>query len=349
MRAVIFFGEQDVRLVDRPVPQPGEGQVRLKVALAGVCATDRHIVAGHFAVRPPRVLGHELAGSVDALGPGVDRAWLGQPCGVRPARFCGRCSMCQSGAPQLCQNFACLGNTQDGGYAEYTLVPADQLVPLADMGFETAVWLEPLACVLQALEQAGGAALRGPVLVLGAGVLGKLMLQALLALVDCPVAVIDPNPERVHAAIRLGAQAGWTVPRQGPTPEADLALQAWAPGGPALVIDTSGAAEAIRRAVLWAGPRGKVLLFGVSDPIDEVCLSPQAIFSKELCLLASSGMAPASFDAALALLRERRLDPTAQGMHRFDLEALPAHLLGQAERVEGKLIVRPGGRGEGQP
>lgn len=346
MRAVIFSGVRDVRLMELPIPEPGAGQVRLKVTLAGVCATDRHIVAGHFAVPPPRVLGHELVGVVDAVGPGAPEAWIGKTCGVCPARFCGRCAMCQSGAPQLCRNFACLGNTDDGGFAEFTLVQVDQLVPLNGMAPEAAVWLEPLACVLQALEQAGGAAISGPVLVAGAGVLGKLMIQALQALADCPVAVIDPNLHKVETALALGAQAGWAVPRQGPAHAVEAALHDWAPQGPALVIDTSGVPEAIRRAVEWAGPRGKVLLFGVSDPDAEVCLIPQTIFGKELTLLASSGMAPASFDAALAMLHDGRIDPQVLGATRISLEDLPAHLLGQGKKTDGKLLVQPDMAGE---
>lgn len=342
MRAVTFYGVNDVRLVDLPVPMPGIDEVRLKVSLAGVCATDRHIVSGHFAVRPPRVLGHELTGVVEAVGPGVSADWLEQACAIRPARFCGACRMCISGAPQLCENFECLGNTHDGGYAEYTLARIDQLIPLGGLSMVAAVWLEPLACVLQALQQAGLETLDGPILILGAGTLGRLMVQAVQALAPNPLAVIDPNPDKVAAALALGAQAGWIAPRSGPAPDAALALRKWAPQGPVLVVDTSGSPAAIWRAMDWAGPRGKVLLFGVSNPGETACLAPHTLFSKELTLLASSGMTPSSFDMALALLRSGGIDLAAQETATISLDDLPAHLLGKASPTGRKLLVSPG-------
>lgn len=348
MRAVIFNGVNRVRMEDMPVPVPGPGEACLKVALAGVCATDRHIVSGHFAVRPPRVLGHELTGVVDAVGQGVAAEWLGQSCAVRPARFCGRCAMCLSDAPQLCQNFECLGNTHNGGYAEYTLAKVDQLIPLNGLTFEEAVWLEPLACVLQSLQQIGLAAFSGPVLILGAGVLGRLMIQAIHAVAPNSLAVIDPNPAKIQLALALGAQAGWPAPRSGEAAEAARELRAWAPDGPAAVIDTSGAPEAIRRAVEWAGPRAKVLLFGVSGPAATACIAPHHLFSKELTLQASSGMSPASFDAALDLLRSGRINLQAQETVTIGLEDLPAQLLGKAGPAFAKLLVRTGALEEAQ-
>lgn len=133
MKSVAFIGKHNVQLCEAPDPTPGRGEVRLKVLLAGLCATDRYIVAGHFSVQPPRILGHELVGIVDAIGAKVSESWMGVKVGVLPARFCGTCVMCQSDNPQLCQNFECLGNTHDGAYAQFTIAKSDQLVPLEEI------------------------------------------------------------------------------------------------------------------------------------------------------------------------------------------------------------------------
>lgn len=341
MRSVVFYGVRDVRLADTPIPQPGFDEVRLRVLLAGVCATDHHIVQGHFPVAPPRILGHELVGQVDAIGPGVDESLMGRTCGVSPARFCGVCEACRQGAPQLCRNFECLGNTHDGAYAEYTLARAGQLLPLRILSPEQAVWLEPLACVLQALDVAGTASAPGPVLILGAGALGRLMVQILKATTGVHVAVVDPNPSRVEAALALGAEAGWVVPRSGPAEAATAALADWAPQGVPVIVDTTGVSEAVRRAVDWAGLRGKILLFGVSAPEVDLCLSARQIFSNELTLLASSGMTPAAFDAAVTLLRSHPLDLSGLVSKTISLEELPAYLLGETPREPGKVLVHP--------
>jgi threonine dehydrogenase-like Zn-dependent dehydrogenase len=341
MRSVVFFGKENVRLIDLPVPQPGKGEVLLRVCLAGLCATDRHIVAGHFAVRPPRVLGHELVGVVEAVGLEVNPGWVGKLCGVRPARFCGECVQCRDGKPQLCQKFECLGNTQDGAYAEYALVPADQLVNLNGLPPEAGVWLEPLACVLQALTQLGQENLTGPILIVGAGVLGKLMLKVLLASGSPGVAVIDPNPSKVAAALEIGAQAGWIVPRQGPVGQAQAEINSWAPAGIPVIVDTTGSPVAIQRALEWARPGGKVLLFGVFDPTSTLSISPHQIFSKELTILASSGMSPDSFELSVEMLQSGRIDPQPLIATTIDLGQLPPYLLGQVSNSNGKVVVCP--------
>lgn len=339
MRSVAFFGKGDVRLVDLPAPQPGEGEVRLQVHLAGLCATDRHIVAGHFEVRPPRILGHELVGIVDQVGPGVDPGWINKLCGVRPARFCGDCAQCRTGASQLCQNFECLGNTHDGGYAEYTLMLAEQLVTLDRLTPEAGVWLEPLACVLQAVARLGGEYLAGPVLIMGAGVLGKLMLIALLASNFANVAIVDPNQAKVTTALRLGAQFGWSVPRQGAADQVVAELGNWAPEGIPTIIDTTGSPVALQRAMDWARPGGKVLLFGVSDPAASLSVSPYQIFTKELIILASSGMSVKSFDLSVEMLQSGQIDPRSLVSTTIDLAELPAYLLGELPNPDGKVVI----------
>jgi D-arabinitol dehydrogenase (NADP+) len=341
MKSVAFLGKQVVQLREAPDPTPGEGEVRLKVLLAGLCATDRHIVAGHFSVQPPRILGHELVGIVDAIGPEVPENWIGVKVGVIPARFCGKCAMCQSGNPQLCLNFECLGNTHDGGYAQFTIARSDQLIPLNEISEYDAVWLEPLACVIQALNQVGGKGIAGPVLIIGAGTLGMLMLETILSMTPAKVAVVDPNQPKIENALSRGAQMGWEVPRQGPAPETTEALHQWAPNGVPIVIDTTGVPTAIQRGIEWASPRGKVLLFGVSDPTSKLCISPHQVFSKELAILASSGMTPASFEAAVTLLREKRIQPSTLNAGVINLQDLPAYLLGEKTLPFGKVLISP--------
>lgn len=342
MQSVVFYGPGELRLEDYPIPVPGENEVRLGVILAGICSTDLHICQGHFAIQPPRVLGHELVGLVDALGPGVPVHWLGQMCGVSPALFCGECAPCRSGAPELCANFACLGNTQDGAFAEFTLARLDQLAPLGNLSPESAVWLEPLACVLHAIRAASLVG-RGPVLVIGAGTLGRLMVQVLRATGEAPLAVVDPNPLKIEQALAEGAQAGWVVPRSGPVPDVDREIQRWSVGGPQTIFDTTGAPAAIERALVWAGPKARILLFGVSDPAARLNIPPSLIFSKELTLSATAGMTPDSFQEAEKLLRSRRLDTAALVSTVIDLSEIPGVLRDRGSLQAGKVLVSPSG------
>jgi threonine dehydrogenase-like Zn-dependent dehydrogenase len=219
------------------------------------------------------VLGHEVAGEVAALGAGVAGLAPGQAVGVNPPVFCGECAYCRRGQPQQCQRFRCLGNTEDGGWAEFVVIRADQAIPLDGLAPERAVWLEPLSCVLRALgpaETIKGATL----LVVGAGPLGLLAVEVARAWGAAAVAVVDPNAGKLHRAEQVGAHLACRVARAGATEEGDAALSQLAPLGFEHVLETTGRAAAIERALRWAGRVSTVHLFGVSDPAERVALSP---------------------------------------------------------------------------
>ena len=344
MQSVVLDAPGLISLSDLPLPEPGEGEVRLRVTLAGICSTDRHIYHGDFPVPLPRVLGHELVGRVDAVGAGLPETWLGQMCAVQPARFCEKCTNCLRGYPELCLHFSCLGNTQDGGFAEYALVRADQLIPLEGLSPESAVWLEPLACVLHALESSASAA-SSTVLVIGAGTLGKLMVMALREMSQARLAIVDPNPKKIQEALDLGAHAGWVIPRSGPALEVGEQIQHWAMDGVQTVIDTSGSPVAIERAINWAGAGARVVLFGVSDPDARISVSPRAILDKEIQLSAVAGMTPATYKQAESLLRAGRIHPGSLVAEVVDLIEVP-RILAEGTRMNiGKVLVRPGGMG----
>ena len=349
MNAIVFHGQNDIRLEQRSRPNPGAGEVRLRVLLAGICMTDWHILQGHFAVPAPRVLGHELVGVVDALGLGVGDAWLGREVAVNPATFCGGCSHCRAGRAELCQNFECLGNTADGGFADYTLARAEQLIPLDGMPAEQAVWLEPLACVIHALQVAD-ADDASAVLVMGAGTLGKLMVQTLQATTKAAIAVVDPNLDKVQQAMAMGAEAGWTAPRTGPAPEVRQAFQAWTgTSQPLLLIDTTGQPQAIERILDWAGPGDQVLLFGVSDPAAQIAVSPGLIFTKALTIRAAAGMTATALAAAHTLLRRGQLNTAALVWQTVTLAQAPALLRQMGHGSQGKILIRPDRRGAAAP
>jgi len=341
LKAAVFYGTNDLRITDVPRPTPGAWEALLRVHTAGICMTDWHILQGHFPVKPPRILGHELTGVVEAVGPGVLSGWVGQMVGVSPARFCGHCAACQQGALQLCANFECLGNTSDGGFAENVVVRADQLVQLGKTPPERAVWMEPLACVLHAIEAACPTP-KGVMLVSGAGTLGQLMVQALWATQNARVAVVDPNPAKVEAARRFGAEVGWIVPRSGAADDVAPAVREWAANGLSAIIETSGKPLAFERAVQLAGPQTRIVLFGVSDPQAQAALPLSVLLAKELTITAASGMTPATFAAATKLLTDSTIDTNTLVAQVVDLGGIPSALDRMSRGSAGKVLVQPG-------
>ena len=180
MRAAVFHGVRDIRLEERERRRPGRGEVAVRVKACGVCGTDVHMyhgAPGSVQIRPPVVLGHELSGEVAEVGAGVDRLADGDRVTVDPNMPCGRCFYCRIGRGHLCESLRAVGVTQDGGFAEYCIVPASQVYRVRQsVSFEAAALAEPLACCLHGIDRM---AIRPgqEVAVFGVGPIGLMAVQ----------------------------------------------------------------------------------------------------------------------------------------------------------------------------
>jgi threonine dehydrogenase-like Zn-dependent dehydrogenase len=147
MRALVRRGNA-VSLEHVPIPEPESGEVRVRVAVAGLCRTDLLVAAGRIPAVDPVVLGHEFAGTVDALGPGVASPDTGVRVAVRPVLPCGRCAVCRED-PINCSARRMLGADRDGAFAEFAVVPADCVYPIPErLSFLAAAYAEPIAAAL---------------------------------------------------------------------------------------------------------------------------------------------------------------------------------------------------------
>ncbi len=183
MKAARYYGHKDVRVEEVPVPEIPAGFVRVRIAWAGICGTDRHEYTGPVWVpmnKPHRItgqmapitLGHELSGVIVALGEDVKGWQVGDRVTASGNIYCGTCEMCQSGRVNLCENLAFNGIGRDGAFAEYMVMPAYQLYKVPDsVSLEQAVLAEPLACGWHATRALGD--LKGKnVAVVGPGIIG---------------------------------------------------------------------------------------------------------------------------------------------------------------------------------
>lgn len=227
---------QPLALEERPVPEPGPGEVRLRVASCGVCHTDLHTVEGELLpVRLPVVPGHQVVATVEALGPGAERLL---PEGVRPGsrvgvpwlyRACGRCEYCLQGRENLCESPQFTGYHVDGGYAEWMVAPAESLLPIPDRYAD--IEAAPLLCAgiigYRSLKVAGVEP--GQRLALfGFGASAHLTLQV-AASWGCEVIVFSRQPRHRELARRLGAV--WTGQAGDKPPFAVHAAISFAPAG----------------------------------------------------------------------------------------------------------------------
>lgn len=123
MKSILIEKPNQLAIIEREIPTPSAGEVRVKVKLAGICGSDSHIYRGHnpFA-KYPRVIGHEFFGVIDAVGEGVESARVGERVAVDPVVSCGHCYPCSIGKPNVCTTLAVLGVHADGGFSEYAVV-----------------------------------------------------------------------------------------------------------------------------------------------------------------------------------------------------------------------------------
>src|SRR5918999_2161628 len=270
MRAIrLTAWEQPAELASVPEPEPGPGEVLLRVAGAGLCHSDLHLMhwrAGTLPYELPFTLGHEVAGTVAALGPGADGIEAGEPVLVYGPWGCGRCRACSVGAEHLCDagltaRGAGLGG--EGGLAEYMVVPSPRLTvpldgldpvaaaPLADAG------LTPYHAIRRALHALGPGT---SAIVIGVGGLGPVAVQLLKTLSPARVIAVDRRDEALELATRSGAdvvlQAAGLAARE---------LRRAAGGrGAALVVDCVGSDETLVLAAGAVASGGHVSVIGLA-------------------------------------------------------------------------------------
>jgi 2-desacetyl-2-hydroxyethyl bacteriochlorophyllide A dehydrogenase len=283
MKAVVLERPREAVVKDLPVPSPGPGEVVVAVKACGICGTDVHIYEGEFPPSPyPLVPGHEMAGVVAATGHGVDTVKEGDPVAVDPSLFCGRCFFCRTNRGNLCENWGAIGDTTDGGFAEYVRAPAKNAYRLPPrMSFSEGAFVEPLSCVVYALR-------RMPitpgdeVLIFGAGPMGLLLLQAVKHAGASTVAAVDLKPARLEVARTLGADVTAT-----PGPALQEVVDRTIPRGFDVVIDATGSPRVVQEAFEYIRRGGRLLIFGVSPAGAPARFEPFQVYNKDLTIYGS--------------------------------------------------------------
>jgi 2-desacetyl-2-hydroxyethyl bacteriochlorophyllide A dehydrogenase len=287
-------------------PEPEAGEVLLRVMASGICGTDVHIFHGEYLGDYPIIPGHEFAGVIEAVGPGVTRWRPGDRVAVEPNIACDNCESCLNNRQNFCQNWQAVGVTRPGGMAQFTTLPEKAAFDVGDLPFEQAAFVEPLSCVLHGLERLQIAS-ADRVAILGAGPIGLLLLQGARLNGASHVTVVDKNAARVSFAGQSGADEILTE------------LDELTPDGYDAMIDATGVIAVMRRAIDFARPGGKVLLFGVPPAGQEMCLEAFKIFRKGLTLLSSFTSVRNSYQA-VNLLRTGRVRVDQLVSHRLPLE-----------------------------
>jgi propanol-preferring alcohol dehydrogenase len=332
-------------LEEVPIPEPGPGQVLLKMAGAGACHSDLHLMewpAGQVDFDPPFTLGHENAGWVEALGAGVGDLQAGESVAVYGPWGCGRCPACRRGSENYCERQAEIGALGgglglDGGMAEYLLVPSARLLlPLGDLDPRDAAPLTDAALTpYHAIKRSLHKLVPGShAVVIGVGGLGHMAVQILAAVSPARVVAVDTSPARLELARQVGADA--TVPSGE---DADEAVREATGGrGAELVLDLVGSDDTLVLAVACGRMEGDVTLVGLAGGT-----LPFSFFSQPYeCSLATTYWGSAvELHEVLELERAGKIHAHVE---RFSLQQAP-EVYARLRRgdIDGRAVVCPHG------
>jgi 2-desacetyl-2-hydroxyethyl bacteriochlorophyllide A dehydrogenase len=341
MKAAVYGGIGQVEVVDVPRPEPGPGEVLIRVGYCGICGSD--VEAYQCGMYEPGLIpGHEFAGTLAELGPGVAGWAVGDRVVIDNILPCGECLPCQEGRLDACESLTTLGVTHDGALAEYCAVAARALKRLPDeVTLRQGALVEPLAVVLHGMRRSR-LKVGDRVLVMGAGPIGLLALQCARLAGARAVAVTEVEPARAALACRLGAAAVLNPVREN----VGLALAGLTGGqGPDVVFVCTGAPAPFADAVSLVRKGGQICLLGMCP--EPVVMDFMSVVMNELCI-EGNFLGRAQVPAAVDLIAQRRVDVDSLVTHEIELHQVASHgfePLSAGGSTAVKILVRIGGEG----
>jgi len=315
MLAARFVGKHAVQIGECPVPDIGEDEILVRVAACGICGTDVHIYEGEVPLaRLPVIAGHEFCGTVERIGRSVTGVAVGSKVAIEPNLFCGQCHFCRTSRKHFCINWAGIGLTRDGGFAQFASVPHRAAYKMPEeLSFISGAFFEPVACVLHGIERVRLTP-GDTVVVCGAGSIGLLFVQLLRRTGAGRIVVSDPDPAKLRIARQLGADI---VVDPTETDLKETVMQNTKGLGVEVAIDASGTPEAISSLFGLVQATGRILLFGVAPEEARINVSPFDIYRRELTIVGSFTN-PYTNEAAMNLLEELNFGPIVTHQIRLD-------------------------------
>ena len=337
MKAALFLGPEQMEIREIPTPKAEKGEVVIKVKACAICGTDlRTYRFGHKKVKPPQVIGHEIAGIIEGVGKGVSHISVGEPVTVVTSVGCGKCRLCQAGRENICAKTEALGYFYPGGFAEYIKIPAESvaqntIIKLpASVSFEEGAVVEPLSCALNAqtfLNIRKG----DRVVVFGAGPIGLMHLELARAKGAAETFLIDINSERLANSARV-VKIDHLINSAEKNPIQEV-MRLTDGEGADVIITANPAKITHELALKMAAIRGRISLFGGLPKDDSIInFDSNIVHYREIGVFGAFASARPEYEEALSLIASGKVDARKFVTHKLPLEKI----------IEGLNLVKEG-------
>ena len=299
------FGKP-LTIEEKPVPEPGPGQVLVKVKASGLCVSDLHIQDGLIAtVKLPYTPGHEMAGVIAAVGEGVTRVKVGDHITAAIDLICGTCRYCLSGRTNLCRSLKRIGFERDGSHEEYCVIPEANAFPVAEwIPFDQVTGLpDAVGCMYNAIKNRAQVGPGSRLLILGTGGLGMNAIQ-IAKVFGAEVYATSRQKSKLDTALKMGADAVIDTSCQ------DLEQEIFRLTGGEMcdaVIDNIGIKDSINQALKVTAPGGRAIVCGYQDPYLAADYQDVMKFEKEIVGL--RGMTRLDLQEVIRLVETKKVTP----------------------------------------
>lgn len=343
MKAAVLHDFERFAVEDVPTPQPGMGEVLVRIKACGFCATDYKAIRGiRRNVKFPFIPGHEAAGIVDSVGPGVRSVREGDEVIVQPSGYCGTCHNCREGNTHYCENAFTTGgdgpdDVRPGAFAEFMKTDAQCCLPKpAHISFDQACLTEPLSGAWKGLIQYSQMQVGDSVIIVGVGGIGLLCLMVAAAAGAGRLIAVDISETALKNAQRLGA----TDLIDAAKCDAEEAVQAILPEGADIILEAAGSIKAVELMFSLRRRGTRVNLFGITTH-ERFSLDGGLTHFLEGRMDASFGTTPLAMSKAIRLIETGLVDPGQIITHTFSLDQINEAVTLMGENTRNKIIIRP--------
>jgi L-iditol 2-dehydrogenase len=354
MKAWVLDGPEQLRLVDKPVPEPGPAEVLVRVDAVAICGTDVEIltkglpawIEGGLPFHKNYTPGHEYMGTVVKIGASVDEFKMGERIAVEVHAGCGRCERCRMGMYTSCLNYGlnygdknkghrANGFTTDGGFAEYAVNHVNTLVHVPDgMSDEEATLIVTAGTAMYGLDVLGGLIAGDSLVVTGPGPIGLMSVAVGKALGAQPVILTGTRDSRLNLGVRLGADHVINIRKENPV---EAVRRITGGKGVRYVMECSGADSALNEALDMVSRGGRICL--AAFPAERVLVDLAKLARNNIYIFGIRGEGNSAVHRAAALMAQKRFDAKLLHTHTFPLEELPTAFRYFRERIEDAIKV----------